>query len=92
MKNKIYGCDTIAVAIKNIMVVANFMGWLNQDDNSYRQFSITSVEGNDKEAELHFKFAGEYFKIQITPADPPGQLGQDSCGGDNLEVSSPPEV
>lgn len=92
MKNETYGYDTMAVAIKDIMVMANFTGWIRQDGKALRQFSGTSVTGNEKEAELHFGFAGEYFKIQITPADPPCQQGQDSCSGDNLEVASLPEV
>lgn len=60
-------CGEIAKSIHDLMVFANFSGYIRQaEGQSLRQFSMDPVSETRERAELRLKFAGQHFKISVT--------------------------
>lgn len=62
------GCSDIAQAIRDLMTVANFSGTIRQvEGEPLRQFSVSSIEGDNDKALIRFNFAGQGFVLDISP-------------------------
>ena len=69
--SKKFGCNEIAQAIKSIMAIANFSGFINQEAGTeLRQFDVTHIDGDNEKAVFCFTFAGQSYKAEITLAEP----------------------
>jgi len=64
---KKFGCNEIAEAIKSIMTMANFSGFIKQETGAeLRQFDVSKIDGDSENAVLRFTFAGQTYKAEIT--------------------------
>ena len=75
--NKI-GCNDIAKAIQNLMTMANLSGFISQDDNeSFRQFDVSSITGNEDNATMLLNISNQGFKMDIS-YDPDYQKSEEA--------------
>jgi len=66
MENKNIGCKELAESIKAIMTIANFSGYIEQEEGEpFRQYEVSSVTGSKDNAAILLGFAGHRFKIDI---------------------------
>ena len=66
MENRNIGCIDIAKSFKALMTIANFSGFINQEDGEiFRQYDISSITGNKENATMLIDFAGHGFRLDI---------------------------
>ena len=60
------GCNQMAESIKALMTIANFSGYIKQNDGeSLRQYDVTSITGDQDKATMFLDIAGQGFKLEI---------------------------
>jgi hypothetical protein len=66
MENSKIGCKDIAISIKALMTMANFMGHVEQKEGEdFRQYDVSSITGDYDSASMLLDFAGNKYTLVI---------------------------